>query len=305
MAAATGGQRLIPEDDVERLCSTLDASELAAACDAASAALAASQGDPSAARQALFSALAAVDAKQGQEAAAREAQRAGAASSLESAAKRDHARKVAAMREWEAEELRLLDKAVAKWPMGTPRRWEQVAAYVRTRTLEEVLLMVKDRQGASATRAKQQEDWKGAAKKRAEVTSQADRREEAFTDVVVEGAWGGEAKGGGGDGGEGGGEAAAAIAAAAKPKSAGSAAAAPAPASSSADWTEAQELALVKALKAVPKDAPGVAEGTVDRWEQVAALVPGKTKAQCMRRFKEIKGAFKASKAASKEQAAA
>ncbi len=32
--------------------------------------------------------------------------------------------------------------------------------------------MVKERQGASTTRTKQQEDWKGAAKKRAEVTSQ-------------------------------------------------------------------------------------------------------------------------------------
>jgi DnaJ family protein C protein 2 len=61
----------------------------------------------------------------------------------------------------------------------------QVAAYVRTRTLDEVLLMVKEHQGASSTRMKAQEDWKGAAKKRAEVTSDADQREHAFTDVQV------------------------------------------------------------------------------------------------------------------------
>lgn len=61
----------------------------------------------------------------------------------------------------------------------------QVAAYVRTRTLDEVLLMVKEHQGASSTRMKAQEDWKGAAKKRAEVTSEADVREAAFTDVQV------------------------------------------------------------------------------------------------------------------------
>lgn len=36
--------------------------------------------------------------------------------------------------------------------------------------------MVKDRQGASATRMKAQEDWKGAQKKPAEVRAQADTR---------------------------------------------------------------------------------------------------------------------------------
>lgn len=41
-------------------------------------------------------------------------------------ARKEHARKVAAMREWSDEELRLLDKAVAKYPQGTPKRWEQV-----------------------------------------------------------------------------------------------------------------------------------------------------------------------------------
>lgn len=62
---------------------------------------------------------------------------------------------------------------------------QQVAAYVRTRTLDEVLLMVKEHQGASSTRMKAQEDWKGAAKKRADVTSEADLRCAAFTDVEV------------------------------------------------------------------------------------------------------------------------
>jgi DnaJ homolog subfamily C member 2 len=40
---------------------------------------------------------------------------------------------------------------------------------VRTRPLDEVLLMVKERQGMSATRVKAQEDFRGAQKKRAEV----------------------------------------------------------------------------------------------------------------------------------------
>ena len=51
-------------------------------------------------------------------------------------------------------------------------------------------------------------------------------------------------------------------------------------------WTQEQELALVKALKAIPKDQ-------TDRWEAVAALVEGKSKAQCMKRFKEMKQSFR------------
>lgn len=41
-------------------------------------------------------------------------------------AKRDHAKKMQSMREWTDDELRMLDKAVKKYPMGTPKRWEQV-----------------------------------------------------------------------------------------------------------------------------------------------------------------------------------
>lgn len=50
---------------------------------------------------------------------------------------------MADMGEWSEEELRLLEKAMKKYPIGTKQRWEQVAAYVRTRTPEEVVTMVK------------------------------------------------------------------------------------------------------------------------------------------------------------------
>lgn len=88
--------------------------------------------------------------------------------------------------------------------------------------------------------------------------------------------------------------AAAPAAAASPPPAAPAAAAAPqktVASAASGAWTEAQELALVKACKSVAKDAE-------DRWEAIAALVPGKTKAQCFRRFKELKESFKAKKAA-------
>ena len=49
------------------------------------------------------------------------------------------------MSEWSDEERRMLDKALDKFPIGTPRRWEQVTMYVRTRTQDEILIMVKVR----------------------------------------------------------------------------------------------------------------------------------------------------------------
>lgn len=45
-------------------------------------------------------------------------------------AKRDHAKRMQSMREWTDDELRMLDKAVKKFPMGTPKRWEQVCSHL-------------------------------------------------------------------------------------------------------------------------------------------------------------------------------
>jgi DnaJ family protein C protein 2 len=54
---------------------------------------------------------------------------------------------------------------------------------------------------------------------------------------------------------------------------------------------QAQEMALVAALKQCPKELGA------ERWEAVAKLVPGKSKAACFKRFKELKEAFKSQKA--------
>jgi DnaJ family protein C protein 2 len=58
----------------------------------------------------------------------------------------------------------------------------------------------------------------------------------------------------------------------------------------SGEWSEEQELALVQALKQYGKEL-------TDRWEHIAAVVPGKSKAACFKRFKELKEVFKAKKA--------
>ncbi|CAL5003926.1 unnamed protein product [Urochloa decumbens] len=57
-------------------------------------------------------------------------------------------------------------------------------------------------------------------------------------------------------------------------------------------WSAGDDRALLNALKEFPKD-------TAMRWEKVAAAVPGKTKAACMKRVTELKRDFRSNKAAS------
>ncbi|WIA15047.1 hypothetical protein OEZ85_001747 [Tetradesmus obliquus] len=314
-----GQQRLLSIDDTERLCQSLDLSQMQQLGEAATAAT-----EPAARAAVLAGAVAALDEREEQADRQKEEKKREAEAALknlakrdhakkmqENLAKRDHAKKMQEMREWGDDELRMLDKAVKKFPMGTPRRWEQVAAYVRTRTLDEVLLMVKEHQGASSTRMAKQEDWKGAAKKRAEVTSEADLRVAAFTDVnvnitgeaatvLVPGAT--NSSGGASTPSSSadnsrrssatGAPAAAAAADTSSSKSSsggGAAAAAKVVATDSGEWNEEQELALVQALKQFGKELP-------DRWERIATVVPGKGKAACFKRFKELRDVFRAKK---------
>ncbi|XP_047943543.1 transcription factor MAMYB [Salvia hispanica] len=55
-------------------------------------------------------------------------------------------------------------------------------------------------------------------------------------------------------------------------------------------WSAGEDLALLNALKAFPKEV-------AMRWEKVAASVPGKTKAACVARMAELKKDFRTSKA--------
>ncbi|CAO2164319.1 unnamed protein product [Urochloa humidicola] len=57
-------------------------------------------------------------------------------------------------------------------------------------------------------------------------------------------------------------------------------------------WSAGDDRALLNALKEFPKD-------TAMRWEKVAAAVPGKTKAACMKRVTELKRDFRSTKATS------
>ncbi|XP_022736335.1 dnaJ homolog subfamily C member 2-like [Durio zibethinus] len=55
-------------------------------------------------------------------------------------------------------------------------------------------------------------------------------------------------------------------------------------------WSSGEDIALLNALKAFPKDVPM-------RWEKIAAAVSGKSKAACMKRVAELKRDFRSSKA--------
>ncbi|GAB2212139.1 hypothetical protein Drorol1_Dr00025487 [Drosera rotundifolia] len=56
-------------------------------------------------------------------------------------------------------------------------------------------------------------------------------------------------------------------------------------------WSSGEDIALLNALKVFRKDV-------AMRWEKIAAAVPGKSKAACMKRVSELKKDFRSSKAA-------
>ncbi|CAF0737098.1 unnamed protein product [Rotaria sordida] len=59
------------------------------------------------------------------------------------------------------------------------------------------------------------------------------------------------------------------------------------------DWSQDDQHLLECALKTVPKDTPGI-----DRWEQIARCIPGKTREQCLARYRYIVQLVKAKKMA-------
>ncbi|KDD72319.1 hypothetical protein H632_c3521p1, partial [Helicosporidium sp. ATCC 50920] len=153
---------------------------------------------------------------------------------------------------WDEEEVRLLRKALAKFPPGTARRWEVVQTLVPTRTVPEILSMVKHGLASAKYSGGVAGDTYVVPKKRAANTviqSAADQREAAFSDVVVQAEVEVE------------------------------------------PWTDAEDRALIHALKEVPKD-------DAERWDKVARAVGAKGAAGCAARFKELKAALKKAAAA-------
>lgn len=63
-----------------------------------------------------------------------------------------------------------------------------------------------------------------------------------------------------------------------------------------AAWTTEEQKLLEQALKTYPVSTP-------ERWEKIAAAVPGRSKKDCMKRYKELVEMVKAKKAAQEQVA--
>ncbi|CAO2034686.1 unnamed protein product [Urochloa humidicola] len=183
-------------------------------------------------------------------------------------------------RPWGKEEVELLRKAIQKYPKGTSRRWEVVSKFVGTgRSVEEILKATKTVLLQKPDSTKAFDSFLEKRKPAQTIASPLATRDETVGSST-EGAGSASSK------------------TAAQPASSqtanGKAAADPVPDAAPTvidpeAWTEAQVLALVQALKAFPKDAS-------QRWERVAAAVPGKTVVQCKKKVAAMRENFRSKK---------
>ncbi|KAF9686320.1 hypothetical protein SADUNF_Sadunf03G0146500 [Salix dunnii] len=179
---------------------------------------------------------------------------------------------------WGREEIELLRKGTQKYPKGTSRRWEVISEYIGTgRSVEEILKATKTVLLQKPDAAKAFDSFLEKRKPAQSIASPLSTREDIEGVSTVQALESGAAK----------------ITQEEsskdtdKQKSDG--VVATNGVSSSADqdvWSAVQERALVQALKTFPKEAS-------QRWERVAAAVPGKTVNQCKKKFALLKESFR------------
>ncbi|XWS65422.1 hypothetical protein CRYUN_Cryun05aG0111400 [Craigia yunnanensis] len=178
---------------------------------------------------------------------------------------------------WTKDEIELLRKGMQKYPKGTSRRWEVISEYIGTgRSVEEILKATKTvlLQKPDATKAF---DFFLEKRKPAQsIASPLSTREEVEGVSTSSGTESSAVK-------------------TVSTEDSGKSASNPVDVvsgngvSSSSEqdlWSAVQERALVQALKTFPKE-------TSQRWERVAASVPGKTVNQCKKKFALLKENFR------------
>ncbi|PRP88641.1 hypothetical protein PROFUN_02737 [Planoprotostelium fungivorum] len=168
---------------------------------------------------------------------------------------------------WTENEISQLAKAVAKFPGGVQDRWEHIAAFVGTRSVKEIIQKTKETKFSES-------NWK--EEELTTVTVPNKPRELAATDAYER--FNQTKK------------------KADEPINAELSEASPSTPTGDAttpegEWTLAEQKALEKALSAIPSTAS-------DRWDQIAACVPGKTKKDCVDRYKYLVAQIKQKKAA-------
>lgn len=176
--------------------------------------------------------------------------------------------KRAAGRPWSAAELSSLAKLVARFPGGTANRWQVIAKNLN-----------------SALPAHAHRPWKAVAKQ-AQTLNPSDIPVEAAKAAAPKPAPAANAEN-------------SASPAAAKTKTAGAGAGAGAGADAGDDWSPEQQKQLEMALKRYPPGTTVESSETgavVERWDLIAGAVLGKSKKQCVRRFKEIRAQIRSSR---------
>ncbi|XP_078432377.1 dnaJ and Myb-like DNA-binding domain-containing protein [Wolffia australiana] len=182
-------------------------------------------------------------------------------------------------RPWGEEEIAMLRKGVIKYPKGTSRRWEVIAEYLGTgRSVDEILKASKTVLLQKPDAAKAFDSFLERRKPSPGIASPLTSRVEAGEDPRPEAATGGGVSPSAGAQNGPSSLAAATVAAAA-------------PAAGETDsWSAGQERALIQALKTFPKEVS-------QRWERIAAAVPGKTVNQCKKKFALMRETFRSRKA--------
>ncbi|KAI4298970.1 hypothetical protein L6164_032473 [Bauhinia variegata] len=187
---------------------------------------------------------------------------------------------------WSKEEIEMLRKGMQKYPKGTSRRWEVISEYIGTgRSVEEIMKATKTVLLQKPDSSKSFDAFLEKRKPAQAIASPLSTREEiggtstpgkpdnnaaSRTDDLE------KSHGKGAD----------------NQDSSGSVTSNGVSSNPEQDvWSAVQERALVQALKAFPKD-------TNQRWERVAAAVPGKTVNQCKKKFAMLKENFRNKKAA-------
>lgn len=157
-------------------------------------------------------------------------------------------------KEWTEEDIEMLKKQMVKNPVGKPKRWEVIAEAFNGRHKTESV--IKKAKGLGQKKIDDGDSYERFLKNRKSSDARVTGSNEESTAAA-------EARNSGENVKENG---------------------------SNDGWSGGDDIALLNALKAFPKDAPM-------RWEKIAAAVPGKTKAACMKRVGELKRGFRNSKA--------
>lgn len=184
---------------------------------------------------------------------------------------------------WGKEEIDLLRKGMQKYPKGTSRRWEVISEYIGTgRSVEEILKATKTVLLQKPDSSKAFDSFLEKRKPAASISSPLSTRDEVEGVSTLNGP----------EAGPGVVDDTTSSTTITDPPDASSSKNSPPAATGASDsdvWSSVQERALVQALKTFPKETP-------QRWERVAAAVPGKTVNQCKKKFSSLKENFRSKK---------